>query len=166
MNHQLLLEAMDDVLNNISADDPLDTQLDSDGKDVDEDALLKELNSLYTPILIQQSLEKDISAKSNAESALGGTLTERSIIAFDDEARMAQLIAVCAKLIAKQKNTAAWQEFEKAAAIKRQSELNIQKEENEAAKTLAQKYLVMVSTTNLSSTARDAAKDLLPQTQH
>lgn len=166
MNHQLILEAMDDALNNLTADNPLDEPISAnDNKGVDEEALLKELNTLYTPVLVQQSLEKDIAARTNAESATSGTLTERSIIKFDDKDRMAQLIAVCAKLIAKQKNTESWQEFQKAAALKKQSDLNIQKEENDAAKTLAQKYLVMVSTTNASSVARDAATDLLPQTQ-
>jgi hypothetical protein len=93
-------------------------------------------------------------------------LTERSIIQFDDETRMAQLIAVCAKIIAKQKDTEAWQMYKKAAVLKKKAGLEIQKQEYNDAKTLAQKYLVSVSTTNPSSVVRDAATDLLPQTQH
>lgn len=162
-----LLEAMDNVLDNISAEDPLEAQtIDSDGKDVDEDALLKELNTLFTPVLVMQSYEKDIADKANSELSESGILTERNIINFDDESRMAQLIAVCSKLIAKQKNTSAWQMFSKAAQMKKESSLRIQKEEYDEAKTLAQKYLVMVSTSNVNSVARDAANDLLPQTQH
>ena len=162
--NKILLEALDNALDNISADDPMETTIDSGGKDVDEDALLKELNTLFTPVLIMQSYEKDISAKSNADIAESGILTERNVINFDDESRMAQLIAVCSKLIAKQKNTAAWQAFEKAAKVKKEAALRMQSEENDEAKTLAQKYLVMVSTTNVNSVARDAAQDLLPQT--
>jgi len=162
--NKILLEALDNALDNISADDPMETIIDSNGKDVDEDALLKELNTLFTPVLIMQSYEKDISAKSNADIAESGILTERNVINFDDESRMAQLIAVCSKLIARQKNTPAWQAFEKAAKVKKEAALKIQSEENDEAKTLAQKYLVMVSTTNLNSVARDAAQDLLPQT--
>ena len=79
---------------------------------------------------------------------------------------MSQLIAVCAKIIAKQKNTKAWQMFKKASVIKKEAALNMQKEEYENAKILAQKYLVAVSTTNPSSVARNAATELLPQTQH
>ena len=162
-----LLEAMDNVLDNISAEDPLEAQtIDSDGKDVDEDALFKELNTLFTPVLVMQSYEKDIADKANSELSESGILTERNIINFDDESRMAQLIAVCSKLIAKQKNTSAWQMFSKAAQMKKESSLRIQKEEYDEAKTLAQKYLVMVSTSNVNSVARDAANDLLPQTQH
>ena len=161
-----ILEEMDEILDKTSAEDNLDTQIDPSTTDVDVDVLLKELNTLFTPVLVMQSYEKDIASKTNADIAESGILTERNMINFDDETRMAQLIAVCAKLIAKQKNTEAWQMYEKAARLKKQSALNIQKEEYDAAKDLAQKYLVMVSTTNVNSVARDAATDLLPQTQH
>jgi hypothetical protein len=91
---------------------------------------------------------------------------EKNIIKFDDETRMAQLIAVCALLIARKKNSEKYQTYQKAATIKNKMKLEIQKDEYDAAKTLAQKYLVNVSTTNNSSVARDAANKLLPETQH
>ena len=43
--------------------------------------------------------------------------------------------------------------------------LEIQKDEYDEAKELAQKYLVNVATSNNSSVARNAAQSLLPQTQ-
>ena len=91
---------------------------------------------------------------------------ERNIISFDNKTRMAQLISVCALLIARQKNSEKYQMYKKAAVIKNKMKLDIQKEEYEAAQSLAQKFLVKVATTNNSSVARDAANALLPETQH
>ena len=56
--------------------------------------------------------------------------------------------------------------YRKAAEVRNNMKLNIQKQEYEAAKALAQKFLVKVSTTNNSSVARQAANELLPETQH
>ena len=79
---------------------------------------------------------------------------------------MAQLIAICARLIQKQKNTENYQLFAKAHKIKKQADLNMQKDEYDAAKKLAQDYLKKVSVENNSPVARDAANALLPATQH
>jgi hypothetical protein len=79
---------------------------------------------------------------------------------------MAQLISVCSLLIARQKNTKEYQMYKKAADIKNNMKLEIQKREYSAASDLAQKFLVKVSTTNNSSIARKSASDLLPETQH
>lgn len=173
MTFTKLLEAMDDVVNNMDAPaiDPEDElPLEDDNTpptgDVNEDEILDELDKLFTPVLVMQGFEQDIADQTNAEMAESGILTERNIISFDDETRMSQLISVCAKLLAKKKNTPSWQMFQKASTIKKQSAINIQKEEYEQAKTLAQKYLVKVSTSSNSSVARDAANDLLPQTNH
>lgn len=172
MTFTKLLEAMDMVANgmNAIASDPLNDNI-GDGSsvstaDIDFDSLVEELNKLFTPVLVMQSMENEISDKANSEISEATALTERSMISFDDSARMAQLRAICALLIAKAKNTEKWQMFQKAANIKTQSKLDIQKEEYKDAELLAQKYLVKVSTTNNSSVARDAANELLPQTQH
>jgi len=91
---------------------------------------------------------------------------ERNIISFDNKTRMAQLISVCALLIARQKDTEKYQMYKKAAVIKNKMKLEIQKDHYDEAQALAQKFLVKVATTNNSSVARDAANDLLPETQH
>lgn len=170
-----MLEAMDAVSDSIDhpaepeddstdiLDQPVETEPKVEEKP-DEKELLDELDKLFTPVLVMQNFEKDIADQENAQLAESGFLTERNIIKFDDETRMSQLVAVCAKLIAKKKNTEAWQMYQKAATIKKQANMNIQKEEYEDAKALAQRYLVMVSTTNNSSVARNAANELLPQT--
>ena len=162
-----VLEAMEAIHEHLGSEDCMDCSVDDEPSDVvNDDSLLEELNKLFTPILINQQFEKDISDQTNAEISNADALNERSIIVFDDEARMSQLISTCALLLAKKKNTEKWKIFQNAAAIKKQSKIDIQKEEYNDAKALAQKYLVKIATTSNSSVARDAANNLLPQTQH
>lgn len=162
-----ILEAMDDISASIEnqSDDIIESPMNAENV-LDDQDLMDELNKIFTPVLVSQGFEKEIADKKQSEITEAGVLTEKNIIAFDEPARMSQLISVCALLLAKKKNSPKWQMFVKAAAIKKQSKIDIQKEEYDNAKALAQKYLVMVSTTNNSSVARDAATDLLPQTQH
>ena len=172
MTFTQMLEAMDDIQK--SLENPVTEEEDIENLPIEDSAtpndsnddLLEELNKLFTPVLVSQKFEQDIADQKRAEIAESGTLTERTVISFDEPARMSQLVSVCALLIARKKNTENWQLFQKAAAVKKQSKINIQKEEYDEAKALAQKYLVKVTTTNNSSVARDAAQDLLPQTQH
>lgn len=171
MNWSQLFEAMDEIADSVEAGpntaDLQDTEIDNDTPaPVDEKELLEELNKLFTPILVMQGYESEIADKVNAAVSEATVLTEMNMIKFDDPTRMAQLISVCAKLIHKQRNTPEWQLYKKAAVLKNKANLDMQKSSYDEAKALAQKYLVMVSTTNNSSAARDAANDLLPQTQH
>lgn len=165
-----MLEAMDEVSDSLSAqsDDVSNFSIQDDvGNDSDRDKdLLDELNQIFTPILIRQDFEGDLSDKIQEAFSEASVLLENNVIKFDDETRMAQLISICALLIAKNKNSEKYQMYKKAATIRKQMKLDIQKEEYEAAKTLAQKFLVKVSTTNNSSVARNAANRLLPATQH
>lgn len=169
MTFTKILEAMDvieDALNDLSGDVGNDAISSNSSEELNMDELVEELNKIFTPVLVMQSMEKDISDKANSEISEATVLTERNMISFDDPARMAQLRSVCALIIARKKNTEKWQLFQKAANIKTSAKLDIQKEEYDLAETLAQKYLVKVSTTSNSSVARDAANELLPQTQH
>lgn len=161
-----IMEAVDYILENINSDeDVMDTNISDEPSDVVNDAdLLEELNRIFTPVLVSQEYEKDINDAKQEAMSEAGVLTEKNVIAFDEETRMAQLVSVCALLIARKKNTENWQIFSKAAALKKASKLNIQQEEHNDAVALAQKYLVNVYTTNNSSVARNAANGLLPLT--
>jgi hypothetical protein len=134
--------------------------------EVNTDELLNQLNQIFTPILVMHGVEGDIKEQVQEACSDDNVLLERNIISFDDSTRMAQLISVCALLIARQKNTKEYQMYKKAAEIKNNMKLDIQKREYSAANDLAQKFLVKVSTTNNSSIARKTATDLLPETQH
>lgn len=171
MNWTQMLESINELSDNIDnlSDNPNieEENINTDNNStVDEDALLNELNQIFTPILVMQGFEGNIADRINEAFSEASVLTEKNIISFDNKARMAQLISVCALLISRQKNTEKYQMYKKAAVIKNKMKLDIQKEEYDAAQALAQKFLVKVSTTNNSSVARDAANRLLPETQH
>lgn len=175
-----ILEAMEQVSDDIEkvtsddqADDVLEEPLEDnscqsscDDSSCNETEILNELNKIFTPVLVMQGLENNVADEYKEACSEDNVLTEKNIIKFDDETRMAQLIAVCALLIEKKKNTDLFQTYHKAATIKKSTKLEIQKKNYDEAKMLAQKYLVKVSTTNNSSVARQAANDLLPETQH
>ena len=150
--------------------DTMDTQIGDESNAAGtggDDALLNDLNQIFTPILIMQGFEGDVGSKiQEAFSESSSLLLEKNIIQFDNATRMAQLISVCALLIARQKNSQKYQMYEQATKVARSMKLAIQKEEYSAAQALAQKFLVKVSTTNNSSVARQAANELLPETQH
>ena len=171
MNWTQILESLDEVSTSIMNQDsnvmdqrPENQQIDS-SEDM-EKKLLDKLNEIFTPILIMQGFENDIPQKIQEAMETASVLTERNIIQFDDATRMSQLIAACAILLQQAKNTEKYQAYQKAAEIRNKMKLDMQKEEYDNAKALAQKYLVMVSTTNNSSIARNAATSLLPETQH
>lgn len=136
------------------------------GTAVNEEELLNELNQIFTPILVMQGIEGDITDRVMEACSEDNILVERNIIQFDDSTRMAQLIMVCAILLQRQKNTEKYQMYKKAAEIVKATKIDMQKEEYSAASALAQKFLVKVSTTNNSSVARQSAQGLLPQTNH
>lgn len=178
----MILEAMENINDDIETatndetsdedvmEQPLETnELDNTSENnngCNETEILNELNKVFTPILVMQGLESNVSDEFKEACSEDNVLTEKNIIKFDDETRMAQLISVCALLIEKQKNTELFQTYQKAAIIKKNTKLEIQKQNYDEAKMLAQKYLVKVSTTNNSSVARQAANELLPETQH
>ena len=127
-----------------------------------DDQLLNDLNTIFTPILIMQSLEGDITEKVQEGLSEDNILTERNCLKFDNSARMAQLLSTCALLISRQKNSPKWQMFKKASEMLKSTKMEIQREEAASAQALAQRYLVKVSTSSNSSIARKAASDLLP----
>ena len=169
MTFTQMLESLNDVSDSIDSyqNDLMNTEVDNQPTDISgDDDLIDQLNKIFTPVLIMQGFEndsEDIIKEALSEASL---LTEKSIIKFDDDTRMAQLRAVCALLIARKKNSEKYKMYSKAHEIKRKMKLDIQKEEYDEANTLAQKYLVSVSTTNNSPVARKAANALLPATQH
>lgn len=162
-----ILEAMDTILDATKDANPdMEDESIDDQSNTDDSDLVAELDKVFTPILIMQGMESQISDKIQEAYSEASVLTEKNVIQFDDETRMAQLLSVCALLLQKKKNTPEYQAYKKAAAIRKQMKIEMQKREYDAAKALAQKYLISVSSSNNSSVARKAATDLLPETQH
>lgn len=164
---EIILESMNEMVGGDVSMEPItDEPSPAEGSPDKEKELLDKLNRIFTPILVMQGYENDIAQKVQESCQEAEVFSERNIIQFDDATRMAQLISTCAILLQQQKNTQNYQLYAKASAIRNQTKINMQKEEYDAAKALAQKYLVMVSTSNNSPVARDAATSLLPETQH
>ena len=165
---KVLLEAMDEIADGLSAQyasaDSMENPVDSSEADnsLNYDELIEDLNTVFTPVLVMQELEGDVSEKVLEACSEDNVLSERSCLQFDDKARMAQLLSVCALLIARQKNSPKYEAYRRGMEMARQAKMEIQREEPAAAQALAQKYLVKVSTTNGSSIARKAAENLLP----
>ena len=164
------LEAVEEGMAQLAAEeeiDPTKEKLEGMPTDPEEHGdLVGDMDKLCTPMLIMQGFENDIADKATENFGEAHVMTEQNIFKFDDSTRMAQLISIAARVIARKKQTEKWKLWEKASMIARQANLDIQKEEYDAAKALVQQYLVKVSTTNNSSVARKAATDLLPATQH
>lgn len=169
MTFTQMLEAMDQITTSMQIQtSSIDNQSLDDNADgmTDEQRLIEKLNQLFTPVLIMQGYENNIAPEVKESYSQANVLTEHNVIKFDNSTRMAQLISICAILLQQQKNTSNYQLYIKASKIRNQAKINMQKEEYENAKMLAQKYLVNVSTMNSSAAARNAATALLPETQH
>lgn len=132
-------------------------------KEVDQEKLVEDLNKIFTPVLIMQNYETDKTDQIKEALSEASLLTEKNIIQFDNETKMAQLIATCALLIARAKNSEDYQKFIQASRDRKQAKMDIQTKEYDNAKALAQKYLVNVSTKNGSAVARRVATELLPE---
>lgn len=153
-----------------TAADELDSEEDdssefgvSDAEAVDDTGVMDELKKIYTPILIMQSYETKESCDRMKESfSQANVLTEQNVIKFDNETRVAQLLSVCALLLARKKNSEKWQAFKKAAALQRKMKIEIQKEEAAAAKELARKFLDETAAGD-NEDAKSSAAKLLPE---
>ena len=167
-----ILESLDNISDSIDQinADPMNSTIPDEAPSMDnvddKTAVIEELNKIFTPILVMQGFESEVSDQIKEAFEQAEVLTERNIIKFDDQTRMSQLIATCALLLHKQRNTPKFQAYQKAAIIKNKERLDMIKDSYEEAKAIAQDYLVKVHTSNESPVARNAAHDLLPETQH
>jgi hypothetical protein len=159
-----ILEGVNELSEDIASDPLPGTATASEESDDTE--LVAELNKLFTPVLVMQNFEDGVVDQIKEAYEAADVFTERNIMKFDGETRMSQLIAVCALLISRKRNSPEYNTYKKASEVRNSTRIKIIKDNYEEAKVLAQKYLVNVSTTNNSPIARNAAKDLLPETQH
>lgn len=173
MSWSEMANLLEDVNTSIEASvsDPMNGSIDSEVAPISvdtniEDKVISQLNDIFTPVLVMQSFETQVNDQIKESFEKANVLTERNTIRFDDETRMSQLIATCALLIDKERQTPEYKTYEQATIVKNKTKVEICKKNYDLAKSLVQKYLVKVSTTNNSSEARNAATDLLPQTQH
>jgi hypothetical protein len=132
-------------------------------RNVNNNDLLEELNKIYTPILVTQELEGDLSDQITEACSSDNVLLERNIIKFDRDTKFAQLVSVCALLLSRKKDTEEYKAYKQASQISKDMKLRIQKNEHTDAVALAKNYLDKVKETSLSSIARNAASSLIDE---
>lgn len=119
----------------------------------DTEALIDELNRLYTPILVAN----DITARVTDDPA---TPQGGNVIKFDPATRKAQLISVCARLISKYRNDPDYQIYVQASRAAQASKLKMQKDQHAASIALADEYLSRLAATASDGDASRAAQSL------
>lgn len=171
MNWSEMADVLSKIKSNIESlmedvmEAPMDIGAEANDGDI-ENKVIEQLNTLFTPVLVMQSFETQINDQIKESFEQANVLTERNIIKFDDQTRMSQLISTAAILLNKERQTPEYKAYEQATMIKNKSKIEMTKKDYDEAKSIVQKYLVKVSTTNNSADARNAATDLLPETQH
>jgi hypothetical protein len=110
--------------------------------------------------MLAQELDDGVKGRVMEACSQDNVLTEANIIQFDDDTRKAQLISLCALLIARQGNSPDYDAYKQASNVRKTMKLKIQKDNHAAAVALADKYLSHVAQTGQSSVARKAAEDL------
>lgn len=167
-----VIELLEAVINSEDEDDIMDIDTNDGSPDssdpmnlfggsTEDDELIEQLTQIYLPVLITQEIEEGLSSEVLEACSEENVLMERNIIKFDKETRLAQLVSICARLIARQKNTPEYQAFIQASKVRKEMKLKIQQKENARATVLAHKFLKKVSASGTSSVARDAANNLL-----
>lgn len=157
-----LISLMENYESSLSEDDEImDVKSLALNTPDDNDDLIDQLNKIYTPILITQELENSVSEQIIEECSNANVLLERNIIKFDTDTRFAQLVSVCALLIARKKNSEEYKVFKESAKTKKQMKLRIQKMEHAAATDLAKKYLNKISNDSTVSSLRKSAEELI-----
>ena len=138
-----------------------DTPVDGLSKPVlGDDKLIEELNAIYTPIMVTQELDDNVGSRVMEACSADNVLVENNIIQFDDDTRKAQLVSLCALLIARQNDSEKYQAYKQASEVRKTMKLDIQRENHAAAVALANKYLAHVAASSQSSVVRKAAQDL------
>lgn len=132
-----------------------------DNDDVDTSSLLSDLEQIMSPILIKSQLDSvNGLSEQLMEACSEDHIYESNLIKLDKDSMMAQLKAICTLLVARKKNTTAWQLYQKSSKVKKDSKLQMQEEEAVAGSRLAEEYLNKIRSTGNSGLLRSAAEHL------
>jgi len=140
-------------------DTPVETS--DDKPRVDDDSLIEELNSIYTPVMITQQLNEGVRERIMEACSGENVLTEANVIKFDPDTRRSQLISLCAMLLARNAGSADFEAYRNASNVRKTMKLKIQKDYHGAAIQLADRYLRHVTANSTNSTVRSAAEELI-----
>lgn len=155
------VEDEDNDVDNINVDEdvPLEEPVEDDATEtepnVSEEELFAQLNKLFLPVVRMQDAEQPVQ-----ESTV---VMEKNVFRLDDASKVAQLLSLCAILIARAKDTEAYKTYIRASEERRNAKIDIQNAEASEARALAAKYLNTLSANDDDEGARAVGVSLLKE---
>lgn len=155
------VEDEDNDVDNINVDEdvPLEEPVEDDATEtepnVSEEELFNQLNKIFLPMVRMQDAEEPVQ-----ESTV---VMEKNVFRLDDASKVAQLLSLCAMLIARAKDTEAYKTYIRASEERRNAKIDIQNAEASEARTLAAKYLNTLSANDDDEGARAVGVSLLKE---
>jgi hypothetical protein len=155
------VEDEDNDVDNINVDEdvPLEEPVEDDVTEtepnVSEEELFAQLNKLFLPVVRMQDAEQPVQ-----ESTV---VMEKNVFRLDDASKVAQLLSLCAMLIARAKDTEAYKTYIRASEERRNAKIDIQNAEASEARALAAKYLNTLSANDDDEGARAVGVSLIKE---
>ena len=137
------------------SEEPVEDDATETESNVSEEELFNQLNKLFLPVVRMQDAEQPVQ-----ESAV---VMEKNVFCLDDATKVAQLLSLCAMLIARAKDTEAYKTYIRASEERRNAKIDIQNAEASEARALATKYLNTLSANSDDEGARAIGVSLLKE---
>ena len=144
-----------EVDEDVPSEEPVEDDATETEPNVSEEELFAQLNKLFLPVVRMQDAEEPVQ-----ESTV---VMEKNVFRLDDASKVAQLLSLCAMLIARAKDTEAYKTYIRASEERRNAKIDIQNTEASEARALAAKYLNTISANNDDEGARAVGVSLLKE---
>lgn len=144
-----------EVDEDVPSEEPVEDDATETEPNVSEEELFAQLNKIFLPVVRMQDAEEPVQ-----ESTV---VMEKNVFRLDDASKVAQLLSLCAMLIARAKDTEAYKTYIRASEERRNAKIDIQNAEASEARALAAKYLNTLSANNDDEGARAVGVSLLKE---
>ena len=154
-------EETDDDVDDIEVDDAQPSEETSEDdvtereSNWDEEELFNLLNRFFLPVMRMQDAEQPVQEST--------AVMEKNVFRLDDPTKVAQLISLCSMLLAKAKNTKAYNTYIRASEERRNAKIDIQNAEASEARDLATKYLNTLALNGDDDSVRPIGASLLKE---
>ena len=144
-----------EVDEDVPSEEPVEDDATETEPNVSEEELFAQLNKIFLPVVRMQDAEEPVQ-----ESTV---VMEKNVFRLDDASKVAQLLSLCAMLIARAKDTEAYKTYIRASEERRNAKIDIQNAEASEARALAAKYLNTLSANSDDEGARAVGVSLLKE---
>lgn len=144
-----------DIDEDVPSEEPVEDDATETEPNVSEEELFAQLNKIFLPVVRMQDAEEPVQ-----ESTV---VMEKNVFRLDDASKVAQLLSLCAMLIARAKDTEAYKTYIRASEERRNAKIDIQNAEASEARALAAKYLNTLSANDDDEGARAVGVSLLKE---